>query len=102
MREPQSNVGFVHGECIDARKAETQEVLRKVPLSKLIGRHVKLAFECNGPNGKPMHEHMWVRVQSVAGTTRLSGILDNDPRYATHLSCGNVVTFEKSEIEQFL
>ncbi len=46
-------------------------------------------------------EKMWVKIIKSKGGM-YQGILDNDPIFNTHLSAGDVVTFEHEDIEDYL
>ena len=66
------------------------------PLEDLVGKWVKKAF--TDPEVTVIREHMWVKVESVAGKT-LIGYLDNEPAHVTNIHRRDPVTLEREDIE---
>ena len=61
--------------------------------TEFVGLHVKLDFLGKSPSGKMCHEHMWVRIDSMADDGTLTGMLDNDPTYDHgDLECGSEIS----------
>jgi uncharacterized protein YegJ (DUF2314 family) len=97
MKEDPRNVRYVCPECTEVKKKEAQRNLP--PLSDLVGKYVKKAFNEKGKRT----EHMWVKVSSVnekAGT--LVGVLDNDPTMVSNVVCGDKVIVYANEIEEII
>lgn len=69
------------------------------PLANYVGRHVKRSFPIAGRAG---NEHMWVRVKFVTPEGQLTGILDNDPQFEVGVLCGDMVTFDVTDIEDVI
>lgn len=68
-----------------------------MPLEFFKGRNVKLGFHHGKLGGV---EHMWVECLGIAtdAEEELCGLLNSDPVYA-ELVCGDMVLFDRSEIE---
>lgn len=66
------------------------------PLEELVGKWVKKGFI--DPEVTGIREHMWVKVESVAGKT-LIGYLDSVPAHVANIKLHDPVTLEREEIE---
>ena len=97
-REHPSNIQVF---CGKHRSAAPKPIATDRPLSSFVGKFVKRAFAVIGPDGCPATEHMWVRVDRVAGT-HLLGVLDNDPVFKAVFKAGDRVTVGRHEIEGVL
>ena len=90
------NVGMIHHDCAEARKLafHSKHTIDSVD----IGDWLKFPFTGKTADGKTMTEHMWVKVQAIAGTI-IRGRLDNDPEYLVDVKDGDIVEREFSEAE---
>jgi len=98
------NVGMVCGDCAKQRKADTNATAYEPEY--FVGRFCLLRFPITVPAGpsekkKPGTERMWVQVVGLAQDygEELLGTLANDPVYATQFAFGDVVGFNRSEIQ---
>ena len=101
------NVGMICPDCADRRKADLNATAYE--LAYYVGKFCKLAFPVastvvagSARQAKANKEHMWVKVIMLgdAGDKELLGTLANDPVYATQWAYGDVIDFNRGEIEQ--
>lgn len=95
MREPIWNVGIVCSE-----HAPKSGLFSNSDPELFVGHYVKKAFL--SPCGRK--EHMWVKITHVSDKAKreMSGILGNDPVYATQYRCDDIIKVLPEEVEQIL
>ena len=97
QRRPMSeNTCRIHDECAEERKKAFQS--KHTIANVEVGDWLKFPFQGQLPNGSTMTEHMWVKVQAIAGTI-IHGELDNDPEFIKNVKCGDKVVREFAEAE---
>ncbi len=99
-----SNIRF----CSDDDAPVADAFWGTLPPQWFIGRFVKRAFatteadlEKLDPTAEvcPIYEHMWVHVIGTTDDGLLMGTLANEPAHAVHVSMGQLVTLQRTEVE---
>ena len=100
MKESIENIKIMCVDCSKTRKEKMQEELRNlhIPLSSLVGKFVKKGFI----DSQNITDHMWVKIDGITDTGKLTGVLNNDPMIITSLQNGDRVEVDITEIEQVL
>lgn len=88
------NERLVHKECMEEKKRIWQQNNKDTVLYK--GMFVKKLFTEGDET-----EHMWVRLTSINGN-ELEGTLDNDPLLFKNIKFGDVISFNRDEIEEHI
>ena len=98
-----NNTGIMHKSCSLERKQLWQD--QNLNTNIEIGGFCKLPFtdgekkDIEGGTSVTV-EHMWVEVKEVNGR-KYGGVLNNDPVFVD-IECGDSVTFEHEDIEDYL
>jgi len=88
------NLALVHKECCDYRCNKWQQDHKDLILEP--GMWVKKQFTQD-----TFTEHIWVILTVVDGDS-LTGTLDNDPFQLTNVKWGDIISFDRSEVEQHM
>jgi len=100
-----SNIRF----CCDDDAPVADAFWGTLPPQWFVGRFVKRAFATTEADLEkfglaeevwPTYEHMWVRVIGTTDDGLLMGTLANEPAYAVHVSMGQFVTLQRTEVEE--
>lgn len=76
--------------------------LAEKPLDEFVsGSFVKLGFDTGLAEG-PCTEHLWVKVVGPGDRQELKGTIDNDPFFLDYVTFGEMVEFDREDVEQFL
>lgn len=94
MSEDENNIQFI------CKKCAPKPLGLKQATDDLIGKHVKVAFNGNAPDGSLKSEHMWFFVVSRFGN-QINGELRSEPvlKFPEQFKLGAMVVFHVSEIE---